>query len=76
MVFSKEYVSVLMTILALLLSAYPIPLFNTYYLELTFVPLLFIGRYTNAVYTNLQFVINIPVISSHGNIFMLNELCE
>ena len=68
MVFSKEYVSVLMTILALLLSAYPIPLFNTYYLELTFVPLLFIGRYTNAVYT-----VAAAVIVSLVNIFIFDH---
>ena len=57
MVFSKEYVTILMTIVALLLSAYPVPLFNEYALYLSFVPILFLGRYTNMVYTVLAAVI-------------------
>mgnify|MGYP002655746597 FL=1 len=54
MVFSKEYVTVLMTIVALLLSAYPVPIFNEYTLYLSFVPILFLGRYTNMFYTVLS----------------------
>ncbi len=57
MIFSKAYVTVLMTIVALLLSAYPIPLFDAYIIELTFIPLLFIGRYTNLIYTVLAAII-------------------
>lgn len=41
MVFSKGYVTVLMTIVALLLAAYPIPFHQEYLVHLTFVPLLF-----------------------------------
>ena len=44
MVFSKGYVTVLMTIVALLLAAYPIPFHQEYLVHLTFVPLLFLGR--------------------------------
>ena len=54
MVFSKEYVTVLMTIVALLLSVYPVPLFHEYSLYLTFVPVLFLGRYTNLLYCTLS----------------------
>ena len=54
MVFSKEYVTVLMTIVALLLSAYPVTIFNEYSLYLTFVPILFLGRFTNTFYTVLS----------------------
>ena len=54
MVFSKEYVTVLMTIVALLLSAYPVPIFNEYTLYLPFVLILFLGRYTNMFYTVLS----------------------
>ncbi|MCG7340064.1 GGDEF domain-containing protein [Staphylococcus sp. ACRSN] len=57
MVFSKEYVTVLMTIVALLLSAYPVTIFNEYSLYLTFVPILFLGRFTNTFYTVLSAVI-------------------
>ncbi|MEB8125952.1 GGDEF domain-containing protein [Staphylococcus succinus] len=57
MVFSKEYVTVLMTIVALLLSVYPVPLFHEYSLYLTFVPILFLGRYTNVFYTVLSAII-------------------
>lgn len=53
MVFSKEYVTILMTIVALLLSVKPVPIFNEYVLYLSFVPILFLGRYTNMVYTVL-----------------------
>ncbi|MCM0355213.1 GGDEF domain-containing protein GdpS [Staphylococcus aureus] len=51
MVFSKAYVTVLMTIVSLLLSVYPIPYREDYLIHLTFVPLLFLGRFTNMVYT-------------------------
>ncbi|MEJ7485655.1 LytS/YhcK type 5TM receptor domain-containing protein, partial [Staphylococcus hominis] len=51
MVFSKGYVTVLMTLVALLLAAYPIHFSLEYLVHLTFVPLLFLGRYTNMVYT-------------------------
>ena len=51
MVFSKGYVTVLMTIVALLLAAYPIPFHQEYLVHLTFVPLLFLGRFTNMGYT-------------------------
>ncbi|MBU7218087.1 diguanylate cyclase [Staphylococcus gallinarum] len=57
MVFSKEYVTVLMTIVALLLSAYPVTIFNEYSLYLTFVPILFLGRFTNTFYTVLSAII-------------------
>lgn len=50
--FSKGYVTVLMTLVALLLAAYPIPSYNDEFLvHLTFVPLLFLGRYTHMPYT-------------------------
>ena len=49
--FSKAYVTVLMTIVSLLLSVYPIPYREDYLIHLTFVPLLFLGRFTNMVYT-------------------------
>src|SRR5699024_9834497 len=44
---------ILMTIVALLLSVKPVPIFNEYVLYLSFVPILFLGRYTNMVYTVL-----------------------
>src|SRR5699024_9617940 len=53
MVFSKEYVTILMTNVVLLLSVKPVPIFNEYVLYLSFVPILFLGRYTNMVYTVL-----------------------
>ena len=57
MVFSKGYVTVLMTIVALLLAAYPIPFHQEYLVHLTFVPLLFLGRFTNMGYTLVSAVI-------------------
>ncbi|UEX89751.1 GGDEF domain-containing protein GdpS [Staphylococcus ratti] len=48
--FSKSYITVLMTIVGLLLALYPVPIEN-YHIQLSFVPLLFLGRYTNAFYT-------------------------
>ncbi len=42
--------TVLMTIVSLLLSVYPIPYREDYLIHLTFVPLLFLGRFTNMVY--------------------------
>lgn len=48
--FSKSYITVLMTIVGLLLALYPVPI-ETYHIQLSFVPLLFLGRYTNAFYT-------------------------
>lgn len=52
MVFSKEYVTVLMTLVALLLAAYPIPFRLEYLVHLTFVPLLFLGAlYQYDLYT-------------------------
>lgn len=50
MKFSQTYVTILMTVVALLLAAYPIPV-HDYLLFLTFVPLLFLGRYTNVFFT-------------------------
>ena len=41
MVFSKEYVTVLMTLVSLLLAAYPIPFKSEYLVHLTFVPYYF-----------------------------------
>ena len=55
MVFSKGYVTVLMTIV--LLAAYPIPFHQEYLVHLTFVPLLFLGRFTNMGYTLVSAVI-------------------
>ncbi|UDI78854.1 diguanylate cyclase [Staphylococcus taiwanensis] len=57
MVFSKGYVTVLMTLVALLLAAYPIPFHHEYLIHLTFVPLLFLGRFTNMGYTLIAAVI-------------------
>ncbi|MCU5745829.1 diguanylate cyclase [Staphylococcus sp. SQ8-PEA] len=51
MVFSQIYFTILMTIIALLLAVNPIPLMDRYELYLTFVPLLFLGRYTNFIFT-------------------------
>lgn len=57
MVFSKGYVTVLMTLVALLLAAYPIPFHHEYLIHLTFVPLLFLGRYTNIGYILIAAII-------------------
>ena len=46
-----------MTIVALLLAAYPIPFHQEYLVHLTFVPLLFLGRFTNMGYTLVSAVI-------------------
>ena len=52
MIFSKGYVTILMTLVALLLTAYPIPFHHQYLIRLTFVRY-FLGRYTNVGYTLL-----------------------
>ncbi|RYS17543.1 hypothetical protein DLS50_00270 [Staphylococcus pseudintermedius] len=54
--FSKSYITVLMTIVGLLLAFQPIPIEN-YMIQLSFVPLLFLGRYTNSFYTVFAAVI-------------------
>lgn len=46
-----------MTLVALLLAAYPIPFHHEYLIHLTFVPLLFLGRYTNIGYTLIAAII-------------------
>ena len=78
MVFSRGYVTILMTLIALLLSAYPIPLLNDHELYLSYVPLLFLGRYTNMPYTLLSAIIitlvdtlilDVPLM--HGVIWMV-----
>ncbi|MCE0454399.1 diguanylate cyclase [Staphylococcus haemolyticus] len=71
MVFSKGYVTVLMTIVALLLAAYPIPFHQEYLVHLTFVPLLFLGRFTNMGYTLVSAVIVALVeVFAFGNSFL------
>ncbi|QLK85521.1 GGDEF domain-containing protein [Staphylococcus sp. 17KM0847] len=54
--FSKSYITVLMTIVGLLLALYPVTI-GEYALQLSFVPLLFLGRYTNTFYTFTSAVI-------------------
>lgn len=49
-VFSKNYITILMTLISFLLMTYPIE-FQSISFNLAFVPLLFLGRYTNALYT-------------------------
>lgn len=68
MIFSKEYVTVLMTFVSLLLAAYPIPFQNEYLVHLTFVPLLFLGRYTNMIYTlTAAFIVSLVDVFIFGN---------
>ena len=68
MIFSKEYVTVLMTFVSLLLAAYPIPFHNEYLVHLTFVPLLFLGRYTNMIYTlTAAFIVSLVDVFIFGN---------
>ena len=68
MVFSKGYVTVLMTLVALLLAAYPIPFHHEYLIHLTFVPLLFLGRYTNIGYTLIAaIIISLVDVFTFGN---------
>ncbi|TDM12613.1 GGDEF domain-containing protein GdpS [Macrococcus lamae] len=55
-VFSKNYITLLMTLISLLLMSYPIA-FHHMSFHLAFVPLLFLGRYTNTVYTLLSAVV-------------------
>ncbi|EKU48520.1 GGDEF domain-containing protein GdpS [Staphylococcus massiliensis] len=54
--FSKSYTTLLLTVVALLLASYPIDI-PPYVIHLTFVPLLFLGRYTNFFYTMLSAII-------------------
>ncbi|MBF1991895.1 diguanylate cyclase [Staphylococcus schleiferi] len=54
--FSKSYITVLMTIVGLLLALYPVPI-EHYMVQLSFVPLLFLGRYTNSFYTFISAMI-------------------
>ncbi|UBH09158.1 GGDEF domain-containing protein GdpS [Macrococcus armenti] len=55
-VFKKPYITLLMTIIAILLMTYPIE-YKTISFTLMFVPLLFLGRFTNFLYTMLSAVI-------------------
>lgn len=48
--FSKNYIALLMTLISILLLTYPLSYGHVSF-NLAFVPLLFIGRYTNTVYT-------------------------
>lgn len=68
--FSKSYITVLMTIVGLLLTFYPVPIAG-YAIQLSFVPLLFLGRYTNGFYTFISamiialvgyFVLTMPLV--------------
>lgn len=71
MIFSKGYVTILMTLVALLLTAYPIPFHHQYLIRLTFVPLLFLGRYTNVGYTFIaSLIISLVDIFLFGNSFL------
>lgn len=54
--FSKSYITVLMIIVGLLLAFHPVPI-DTYTIQLSFVPLLFLGRYKNSFYTLLAAII-------------------
>ncbi|MBI5974055.1 GGDEF domain-containing protein GdpS [Staphylococcus canis] len=54
--FSKSYITVLMTIVGLLLAFHPVPI-DSYMIQLSFVPILFLGRYTNSFYTVLAAII-------------------
>lgn len=55
-VFSKNYITFLMTLISILLITYPIEYHNIAF-NLSFVPLLFLGRYTDFIYTTLSSVI-------------------
>ncbi|KAA1042446.1 GGDEF domain-containing protein GdpS [Macrococcus equipercicus] len=55
-VFSKNYITLLMIFISFLLMTYPIE-FKGLAFNMAFMPLLFIGRYTNAVYTFVSAVI-------------------
>lgn len=55
-VFKKPYITLLMTIIAILLMTYPIE-YKTISFTLMFVPLLFLGRFTNFLYTMFSAVI-------------------
>lgn len=52
-VFKKPYITILMTIIAVLLMTYPIT-YKEIAFNLAFVPLLFLGRFTNFFYTFLS----------------------
>lgn len=59
-VFKKPYIALLMTIIAILLLTYPIG-YKEISFNLAFVPLLFLGRYTNFFYTFLSACIIVVV---------------
>lgn len=54
--FSKSYITILMILVGLLLAVHPIPI-EQYTIQLSFLPLLFLGRYTNSFYTLIAAII-------------------
>lgn len=67
--FSKNYIALLMTFIGILLMTYPISYHHVTF-NLAFVPLLFIGRYTNTIYTVTSSVILalLQLLIFHGSI--------
>lgn len=68
-VFSKNYITLLMTLISFLLMTYPVTYHHITF-HLAFVPLLFLGRYTNFFYTMFSaillvlaeiFIFNVPM---------------
>lgn len=55
-VFSKNYITLLMTLISFLLMTYPITYHHISF-HLAFIPLLFLGRYTNFLYTIFSAII-------------------
>lgn len=75
-VFKKPYITILMTIIAVLLMTYPIT-YKEIAFNLAFVPLLFLGRFTNFFYTFLSACLLVLVdiyllgTSSQGSLYLL-----
>lgn len=70
--FSQNYITLLMTGVALLLISNPIQ-YNDYIITLSFIPILFLGRFTNLFYTLLSVAIVILVdIFAYGTPFLDN----
>ncbi|MCU7556299.1 GGDEF domain-containing protein [Macrococcus capreoli] len=55
-VFSKNYITLLMTLISFLLMTYPVT-YHDISFHLAFIPLLFLGRYTNFIYTMFSAIV-------------------
>lgn len=66
-VFSKNYITLLMTLISFLLMTYPIT-YHSISFHLAFIPLLFLGRYTNFFYTIFSAIILVV-----AEIYIFNE---